>query len=309
MADAKRPLFWKQGFGSLLLAAAVAVLGTVGISARSAEASGWVTTFEDNFDGSSLDSAKWFTRYIYDNGKMDHFNDEKQRYRDKGNHVLADGILSLVAQPPTPKGYYPSGMIRSKQTFRYGYYEARIKIPPGKGLWPAFWLNSDYDENGKTSWPPEIDIMEFAPNLKSEQPNMIHSGVAVSKNKAQSGKWLFRDEGFNQKFKYFTAPDDMTKDWHVYGLLWEPDDTATVFLDGKMLWKREYRWVYKDGRKAGPAHILVNLAVGGKWAGANGIDDTAFPASLQVDYVRVCQRGTEASPGQETCGGSQFAPK
>src|SRR5688572_14726984 len=106
MADAKRHLFWKPGFGSLLLAAAVAVLGTVGISARSAEASGWVTTFEDNFDGSSLDTAKWFTRYIYDNGKMDHFNDEKQRYRDKGNHVLADGILSLVAQPPSPKGYY-----------------------------------------------------------------------------------------------------------------------------------------------------------------------------------------------------------
>ena len=53
----------------------------------------------------------------------------------------------------------------------------------------------------------------------------------------------------------------------------------------------------------------VNLAVGGKWAGANGIDDSAFPASLQVDYVRVCQRGTDATPGRPTCGDSQYTPK
>jgi hypothetical protein len=101
----------------------------------------------------------------------------------------------------------------------------------------------------------------------------------------------------------------MTKDWHVYGMLWDTDDTVTVYLDGKKLWQRKYLWVYKDGSEAGPAHVLAQLSVGGKWAGANGIDLDAFPASLQIDYIRVCKRGTADAPGQETCGRSQYAPK
>ena len=114
--------------GLLLAAAALLATAAAGIAAQPAAASGWVITFEDSFDGPNLDRAKWYTRYIYNNGKMDHFNDEKQRYRDK-NHVFKDGILNLVAEKPNAKGLYPSGMIRSRQTFRYGYFEARIKMP------------------------------------------------------------------------------------------------------------------------------------------------------------------------------------
>jgi beta-glucanase (GH16 family) len=294
--------------GSLLAAAVALFAISSSIPTRPAEAEGWVITFEDDFDGPSLDKTKWFTRYIYNNGKMDHFNDERQRFRENGNHVFKDGILNLVAMKPTKKGNYPSGMIRSRQTFRYGYFEARIKMPPGKGLWPAFWLNSDYDENGKLSWPPEIDIMEYAPNRVTEHPNMVHSNVALSKPNKQGGEWLYSDPDFDKKFHFYKAPDDLTQDWHVYGLLWDTDDTATVYLDGKKLWQRKYRWVYKDGREAGPAHILINLAVGGRWAGAGGIDNSAFPASLQVDYVRVCKRATNVE-GQETCGRSPYAPK
>jgi beta-glucanase (GH16 family) len=239
---------------------------------------------------------------------VDHFNDELQRYREK-NQIFKDGILNLVAEKPNAKGLYASGMIRSRQTFRYGYFEARIKIPTGKGLWPAFWLNSDYDENGKTDWPPEIDIMEYAPNGTTDQTNMIHSNVAVSKGKAQGGEYLYVDPDFSKKFHFYKAADDMTKDWHVYGMLWDTDDTVTVYLDGKKLWQRKYLWVYKDGSEAGPAHILAQLSVGGKWAGAGGIDQSAFPASLQVDYIRVCKRGTDDAPGQETCARSPYAPK
>jgi len=293
---------------ALLPAKAIAGLAFLFILAtRPALADGWTLVFSDNFEGASLDTAVWFTRFIYNNGTMDHFNDEKERYREDGNHVFADGILNLVAKPPNSAGLYPSGMIRSRQTFRYGYFEARIKMPPGRGMFPAFWLNSDYDETGYLSWPPEIDIMEFAPNGVTEFPNMVHSNVALSSPNTQGGEWLYRDSNFNQQYKFYRAATDMTRDWHVYGMLWDTDDTVTVYLDGRKLWQRVYRWLYKDGRRAGPAHILVNLAVGGAWAGAGGIDNSAFPASLQVDYVRVCQRATNG-PGQPTCGGSAYTP-
>jgi len=288
------------------LAGAALLASALSAATKSAEADGWTVVFEDEFDQDGLDTARWFTRYIYNNGTLDYFKDEKQRYRENGNHILEGGILNLVAKEPNANGLYPSGMIRSRQTFRYGYFEARIKLPPGRGMFPAFWLNSDYDETGYLSWPPEIDIMEFAPNGVTEFPNMVHSNVALSSPNTQGGQWLYRDSNFNAQYKFYRAPADMTRDWHVYGMLWDTDDTVTVYLDGRKLWQRLYRWLYQDGRQAGPAHILINLAVGGDWAGAGGIDSSAFPAALQVDYVRVCQRASGAGPS--TCGGSAYTP-
>ena len=98
---------------------------------------GWTLVFNDDFNQASLDTNTWYTRFIYNNGTMDHFNDELERYRENGNHVLQDGILNLVAKEPNANGLYPSGMIRSRKTFRYGYFESRIKLPPGRGLFPA----------------------------------------------------------------------------------------------------------------------------------------------------------------------------
>jgi beta-glucanase (GH16 family) len=274
---------------------------------RPADASGWVVVFEDNFGQAKLDSTAWYTRFIYYGGTLDHFGNEKQRYVDTGVHVLSNGVLNLVAKKPWSSGYYASGMIRSRQTFLYGYFEARMKLPSVRGLFPAFWLNSDYDAKGRLDWPPEIDIMEFAPNGVNEFTNMVHSNVALSTPNKQGGEWYFHDSNFNQQYKFYRAPVDMTRDWHVYGLLWGTDNTATVFLDGKKLWQRRYRWVYKDGQPAGPAHILINLAVGGDWAGLGGISNYALPAALQVDYVRVCKR--VSSGGLPTCGDSKYTPK
>jgi beta-glucanase (GH16 family) len=291
-----------------LLVATAFMACAIGIPVRSADAAGWVVVFQDNFSQASLDTSRWYTRYIYNGGTMDHFETEVQRYRENGNHVLAGGILNLVAKTPWSTGLYPSGMIRSRQTFRYGYFEARIKLPSGRGVFPAFWLNSDYDENGNLEWPPEIDIMEFAPNGVTEHPNMVHSSVKLGSPNTQGGGWIYADTNFNKTYKFYRAPADMTRDWHVYGLLWETNDTVTAYLDGRKLWQRQYRWVYEDGRQAGPAHILINLAVGGHWAGLGGIDRSAFPASLKVDYVRVCKRATSGAV-QSTCAGSAYAPK
>lgn len=304
-ADLRRVLR-TTNFAGQVLATALFACALIACS-RASVADGWTVVFQDDFTAAKLNASAWYTRFIYENGTMDHFQNEQQRYRDDGNHVLTGGVLSLVAKGPTSTGLYTSGMIRSRQTFRYGYFEARIKLPPGRGLFPAFWLNSDYDEKGNLDWPPEIDILEFAPNGVTEFTNMVHSNVAISTPNRQGGEWFSHDPNFNQKWKFYRAPADMTKDWHIYGMLWNTDDTVAVYLDGKRLWQRRYRWLYKDGRKAGPAHILINLAVGGDWAGAGGIASSAFPANLQIDYVRVCRRTTGA--GQPTCGGSKFTPK
>jgi beta-glucanase (GH16 family) len=307
MPDALRGRFRSRILAKPLLAAARLLICAFVLAPKPAAADGWVVVFQDDFGGTKLNTSAWYTRFIYENGTLDHFGNEQERYRDNNNHVLLNGVLNLVAKGPTSTGLYTSGMIRSRQTFRYGYFEARIKMPPGRGLFPAFWLNSDYDENGNLGWPPEIDILEFAPNGVNEFPNMVHSNVGLSSPNTQGGDWYSHDTNFNQKYKFYRAPTDMTRDWHVYGMLWNTDDTATAYLDGKKLWQRRYRWLYKDGRRAGPAHILINLAVGGDWAGLGGIDKSVFPASLQVDYVRVCKRAaTGANP--LTCAGSKYAP-
>src|ERR1700761_3537330 len=108
---------------------------------------GWDLRFDDEFDGSQLDRSRWATRLIYEHETLDHLNDEAQRYRDNNNHVLGNGVLGLTARK-TATGW-ESGMIRSLQTFYYGYFEARVKLPKGRGVWPAFWINSDYDQEGK----------------------------------------------------------------------------------------------------------------------------------------------------------------
>jgi len=293
----------------MLLTAVASVFFGAGYSAHSASASGWAVVFADNFDGTSLDLTKWYTRFIDDNGTLDHYKNELERYRDGDHHVVQDGILSLVANTPDAGsgGYYPSGMIRSSYTFRYGYLEARIKMPPGRGLWPAFWLLSGYDANHRLGWPPEIDVMEYAPNLVTEFPDMVHSNVGVGSTGVQGGKWYWRDAAFNPTYHFYKAGVDLTEDWHVYGMLWQPN-TVTVYLDGKRLWYRTYHWIYNDKAQAGPAYILINLAVGGGWAGAGGIDNSAFPAKLQVDYVRVCQR-SDAANAPARCAGSRYAPE
>ena len=266
--------------------------------------------FEDNFDGNALDRTKWATRYVYENGTLARLNDEEQRYVDNDNHRVAGGVLSLVARAARNgggAGRYESGMIRSRKTFYYGYFEARVLLPGARGVWPAFWLNSDYTSDGRLSWPPEIDAFEFVINGTHEPPDMIHSSVMVGKTGAQDGSWIYRDPAFDAKWTFFKAAGPLNEGWQVIGLLWKPD-SVSMYLNGRRLYTRAYKWSYDDGETAGPAHILLNLAVGGKWAGLNGVDDARLPQELKVDYVRVC-RYSRAANGMDRCAGSPWAPR
>jgi len=277
--------------------------------------SGYTEVFGDEFNGPSLDTSKWWTRFIYNNGKLDFLNDEKQRYRENDNHVFADGSLQLTARkvddPNMAKpAHYESGMVRSKMTFKYGYFEARVKMPPGIGMWPAFWLNSDSSPDGKVNWPPEVDVFEFVNNGKEDKTTMFHMGAVSHKLKdGTPGPWggdLLSSDSHVSMLKgsggEYSGTTDFTQDYHVFGLLWDTDDTVTWFLDGTPLMKRSYKWVYTNGTDAPNAHVLLNLAMGGQWAGRHGIDDSKFPQSFDVDYLRVYQKTGEEKTGQSTIG-------
>jgi beta-glucanase (GH16 family) len=252
---------------------------------------GYVLAFNDEFNGPELNRAKWFTRYIYGNSTLDRLNDEKQRYRDNGNHSISNGILSLTARKVSandPQGIdYESGMIRSDWTARYGYFEARVKMPGGIGMWPAFWLVSDVAASGALSWPPEIDIFEFVNNGVEDRANMLHSGVVSPRN--TTSLLTYADPAFNSRWTYYAAPFNFDEGWHTVGAEWDAN-SVTMYVDGRKIYTRTYLWNFPDGSPAGPAHIVLNLAVGGAWAGRHGIDDSAFPQALQINWVRAYRK-------------------
>jgi O-antigen/teichoic acid export membrane protein/beta-glucanase (GH16 family) len=253
---------------------------------------GYGLVFNDEFSGTALNAQKWFTRYIYASETLDRLNDENQRYADNGNHRLAGGVLSLVAtraKLSKPSGLnYESGMIRSDFTLRYGFFEARVKMPSGVGTWAAFWINSDVSERGRLGHPPEIDFFEFVNNGKDDKVNKIHCAATRTPDGFEP-QFTYKHERFIQAHQDYRAPFDFDDAFHTIGAEWTPTDFS-VYVDGLKVVTRTVQWKYKDGELAGPAHVLLNLAIGGQWAGRYGIDDAAFPQALAVDWVRVYQK-------------------
>jgi beta-glucanase (GH16 family) len=268
---------------------------------------GYVQVFGDEFDGHGLDIGKWWTRFVYDDGRLDHLkgNGEMQRYRENGNHRVSDGTLKLVANMVRPTADNPngieSGMLRSKKTMKYGYYEIRARMPAGKGVWAAFWLNPSKGPSGALVWPPEIDIVEYPVNGQEEKPTFMHSNVLV-RDATQGGEILAADPAFNRQWSYIEGPRPWSDNFHVYGALWDTDDTVAFFIDGKLINKRAYRWANADGTP-GFAHVLLNLAIGGQPAGKFGIDPpSAFPKRFEIDYVRVYQKPDHVMVGEDSVG-------
>ena len=253
---------------------------------------GYGLVFNDEFSGAALNRRKWFTRYIYASETLDRLNDENQRYADNDNHRVSGGILRLVAKREKlskPSGLnYQSGMIRSDFTVRYGFFEARVKMPSGLGTWAAFWVNSDVSETGRLSHPPEIDFFEFVNNGKDDKVNKIHS-AATRTPEGFVARFLYKNERFVEQHQDYRAPFDFDAAFHTVGAEWTPTDFS-LYVDGLKIVTRTVEWKYKDGELAGPAHVLLNLAIGGQWAGRYGIDDAAFPQALAIDWVRVYQK-------------------
>ncbi len=249
-------------------------------------------TFLDDFSSFTPNAPPW--RHHFDHGPYDKIwartltsNLEQQINVDPGfagtgtrplrlnPFSVEDGILQITgsaapkATQPQLDGYeYVSGMLSSAGSFeqKYGFFEARLRVPSGKGLWPAFWLKRDarYAPEGTSSWPPEIDVME-------------HIGAPASYH--VTTHWGLSPD--NERSGLKVPVEAPTQRFHTYGVLW--DEERTVFyLDRQPVAQIETK----------PNHhvamfMLINLALGGHWPGP--VDPATLPATYGIDWVAVWQ--------------------
>jgi beta-glucanase (GH16 family) len=236
--------------------------------------------FVDNFEvDGALDASKW---------KMDEGtgidgwgNRELQYYTNRSENVeVKDGMLHITALKETYLGSnYTSGKILTRGVYetKYGRFEARIKLPYGQGLWPAFWLLGD-DSEGTVNWPTigEIDIMEYV----GQEPTITHGsihGPGYSGGEAVTKSYTLDKNRFDTGF-------------HVFGIEWGPnyinyyvDDVLYNQITPSDL-PEGTKWVFNDNQ----FYIILNMAVGGTFVGAPNTE-TEFPQTMIVDYVKVYQ--------------------
>ena len=244
-----------------LLAVACALL-LAGGNALASESPTWELVWSDEFDGPTVDRAKWYV----ENAALDK-NNEGQYY-DPEEVFTRDGTLVLRSRKRT-KGdrLFTSGLVETKGTFSqtYGWFEVRAKLPKGQGIWPAHWMMP-----ADNSWPPEIDIME----LIGHDPTTIHMTHHY-------GKWPDTRLAGNS----FTGPD-FSQDFHVFSVQWEPD-AIRWYVDS------QERSVQTENIPDVPMRIILNTAVGGDWPGYPD-ETTIFPQEHVIDYVRVYRKSDGA---------------
>lgn len=255
----------------------------------SAQIYGRKLVFRDEFtgvQGAAIDSTKW-TAEIGGNGWG---NQELEYYTNSTDNAFLDGSGSLVIKavklvPPLtlscwygPCQYTSARLItKGKFDLKYGRFEARIKIPRGQGVWPAFWMLGNNIDN--VGWPTcgELDIME---NIGRE-PSTVHGtmhGPGYS--------------GANGIGAPFSLPNNaaFADAFHVFAIEWSTNEIHW-YVDGS-----EYKTVRPQDLPAGsqwvfdhPFFVILNFAVGGQWPGSPDTS-TTFPQTMTVDYVRVYRR-------------------
>lgn len=248
---------------------------------------GPVLVWSDEFDEPALDLSKW--SFDTSRNRQGWHNNEQQYYSAAGpeNLRVENGVLIIEARRDPDRirssgdwggQRYSSARIntRGKAGFRYGIFEIRARVPCARGTWPAIWMMPVGDHR----WPEggEIDILEHV----GSQPGVVHANLHTGLFNHARGTHRGAQKALA------TACDK----FHRYQLHWTKD-SITVGVDD-----RAYMRVRDDqpgGRGAwpfdAPFYLILNLAVGGDWAGAKGIDDEAFPQRFEVDYVRVWTTG------------------
>ena len=244
----------------------------------------WVLSWSDEFNGangSAPDSSKW----AYDlggdgwgNGELETYTNRPQNVQILNGNLVITAIKETYAGPDGISRDYTSARLKTQGLFSQssGKFEARIKIPYGQGLWPAFWLlGNDISTNG---WPTsgEIDIMENV----GKYPNLVYGTI--------HGPGYSGGNGISSSSSLATGK--FADDFHVYGIEWEGTQIR-FYLDGNLSYTRTSSdipsgsvWVFDH-----PFFIILNVAVGGAWPGSPD-GSTVFPQKMLVDYVRVYRR-------------------
>lgn len=234
--------------------------------------------WSDEFDYTGKpDPKKW----SYDVGGGGWGNNELQYYTAGDNVTVENGKMIITARKEEKeKMHYTSTRLvtKGKGDWKYGRIEVCAKLPYGRGTWPAIWMLPTGSANG---WPGggEIDIMEHV----GYDMNVIHGTVHTKAYNHNIGT----SKGDSIKVS------NVSEGFHVYAIEWLPDKMKFL-VDGKQYYEFDpykystvvtgEQWPFDN-----PFHLLINIAVGGGWGGAKGVDEAIFPQTLEVDYVRVYQ--------------------
>ena len=244
---------------------------------------GYHLVWHDEFEeGITLDPAHW-THEVQNSGWVNH---ELQNYvnhqTSSGKKVteVQDGSLHIHCFKEGGKIYSGRVYAHVGTGWQYGWFEARINLPKGKGTWPAFWMMPVGNDWSTNPWPMcgEIDIMEEVGCVPNEVSSSIHTqDYNHTKN--------------TQKTHAMTIAN-AEGEYHVYALEWT-EDAITTYVDGKVQLAVK-KSVLGTGHNQWPFHYafypILNLAWGGDWGGMNGVDESALPITMSVDYIRVFQK-------------------
>jgi beta-glucanase (GH16 family) len=284
-----------RGARCIVLALSAAACGSSGTADRASPvpgsppappATGWTLAWSDEFDGPSgalVDAGKW----AFDVGGNGWGNQELEYYTDRPRNASLNGEGALAIQALSETYTGPDGVTREHTSARlktqgkldqaYGRFEARLKLPRGQGLWPAFWMLGN--DIGALGWPRcgEIDVMESIGREPSTVHGTIH-GPGYSGAGAIGAPFIF------------PGGARVADDFHVFAVEWE---AAAIrwYVDGTLYQTRTpadlpagQRWAFDH-----PFFLVLNVAVGGSWPG-NPDASTVFPQTMLVDYVRVYRR-------------------
>ncbi|MBK7406277.1 MAG: family 16 glycosylhydrolase [Phycisphaerales bacterium] len=244
----------------------------------------WEVLWADEFDGAQIDPSRW--EYMLGDGTAYGLpagwgNNELEYYTSRPeNSFISAGILHIVARDERYMGHdYTSARLRTRglEDIQYGRIEARMRVPRGQGLWPAFWMLPTDSPYGGWAASGEIDIIETI-NIPLQAHGTLHFGGQWPNNTSNGGS--------------VSLGVDLSQAFHTYAIEWRPD-SITWFIDGTAYHTvTSNQWWSENGGANNRApfdtafHMLLNVAVGGNWPGPPD-GSTQFPQELLVDWVRV----------------------
>jgi beta-glucanase (GH16 family) len=247
-----------------------------------ADSGTWKLVWRDEFEKPGAPDP---TRWGYDIGGNGWGNKELQYYTDnrRKNARVENGLLVIEAHREAWEGSaYTSARLvtKDKAVWRSGRFEIRARLPLGRGTWPAIWMLPVVWNLGDGKWPDngEIDIMEHV----GHNPGQVHASTHSRKNQWRNN---------TQRTAIQIVPDAGIN-FHTYAMEWEAE-IIRIFVDDQLYFishKGDGDWTSWPFER--DFYLLLNLAVGGDWGGIKGVDASAFPQRLEVDFVRVYQRQT-----------------